>query len=275
MTDATSGPITDASLTGAVALGRAVLEHRPAGILADLDGTLSPIVNDPAAARLAPGAGDALDALAASGVAVGVVTGRAAADARRILGTDSVLVAGNHGIEWLDPGADAPALPAELSDLSAELESVGAVVPRLPGVQFEHKGVSASVHYRNAPDHDAAREQIRAALSPVLSDRLEMRDGRMIVEIRARGIGDKGTAVRAIVERHGLRGLLVLGDDLTDLDMFHAAHALRDGRLLDAAAALAVGGPGGEVPAQILEAADAVVRSPDVLVSVLRELAGA
>jgi trehalose 6-phosphate phosphatase len=272
MTDATFGPMAAAPLTRVLALGREVLAHRPAGVLADLDGTLAPIVDDPFAVQLAPGAADALAALASNGVLVGVVTGRAAADARRILGIDSVLVVGNHGIEWLEPGAAAPALPDELAGLPAELDRVGAAMPHLEGVQFEHKGVSASVHYRNAPYPDAARDHIRGALAPVLPEHLELRDGRMIVEIRARGLGDKGTAVRAIVGRYRLRGLLILGDDLTDLDMFHAAHALHRARSLDAAAVIAVGGVGGEVPSEVLDAADAVVASPAQLVAVLRGL---
>src|SRR5918992_1824895 len=226
MTDATGGPMADAELSRAIEVGRSVLAREPGGLLADIDGTLAPIVDDPSAVQLAPGAAEALEALAARGVLVGVVTGRAAADARRILGTDSVLVAGNHGIEWLEPGASEPIVPPALADVPALLDRLSAAVPQLPGVQFEHKGVSASVHYRNAPDPDAAREGIRAALGPVVPHEFELREGRMIIEIRARGIGDKGTAVRAIVERYAPRGLLVLGDDLTDLDMFHAVHAL-------------------------------------------------
>jgi trehalose 6-phosphate phosphatase len=93
----------------------------------------------------------------------------------------------------------------------------------------------------------------------------------MSVELRPRDAGDKGSAVTAVVERYALRGLVVLGDDLTDLDMFRAAIALRDaGRLR--AAVIAVGGDG-EVPAQVAEAADALVRGPDEVVRLLSALA--
>lgn len=263
--------MTEPSVNRALDLARAALAQRPSGLLADLDGTLSPIESDPAAVGLAPGAADALDALAANGVLVAIVTGRAAADARRIAGRDSLLVAGNHGVEWLEPGADAAVLPAELAGLPASLDRVLAAVPELPGVHAEHKGVSAAVHYRNATDPSDARERIVAALTPVLTNGLELRDGRMIVEVRAPGIGDKGTAVRAMVERFGLRGLVVLGDDVTDLDMFRAAHELRREGVLDSAI-LAVGGPGGEVPPEVLDAADAVVTSPAEVVALLRAL---
>ena len=76
----------------------------------------------------------------------------------------------------------------------------------------------------------------------------------MIVEIRAPGLGDKGTAARAIVERFGLRGALVMGDDTTDLDMFTAVAALRSaGRLK--AAIVAVGGTDHDVLPDVAAAA--------------------
>jgi trehalose 6-phosphate phosphatase len=264
--------MSEPSIDRALALARAALAHRPAGLLADLDGTLSPIESDPTAVGLAPGAADALDALAARGVLVGIVTGRAAADARRIVGRDSLLVAGNHGVEWLEPGVHDAALSAELAGLPASLDRVLAAVPDVPGVQVEHKGISAAVHYRNAADPSDARERIVAALTPVLNDGLELRDGRMIVEVRAPRIGDKGTAVRGIVERHALRGLVVFGDDLTDLDMFRVTHELRRDGTLAASTVVAVGGAGGEVPLDVLGAADAVLASPAEVVELLQAL---
>jgi phosphoglycolate phosphatase-like HAD superfamily hydrolase len=72
------------------------------------------------------------------------------------------------------------------------------------------------------------------------------------------------------VERYRLRGLVVAGDDLTDLDMFRAAAELRAaGRLT--AAIVAVGGAG-EVPSAVGEAADAVVANPDELVALLARI---
>jgi trehalose 6-phosphate phosphatase len=93
----------------------------------------------------------------------------------------------------------------------------------------------------------------------------------MSVELRPSGLGDKGTALRAIVERHDLHGVLVLGDDVTDLDMFRATAALRsDGRVH--AAILAVGASG-EVPSEVGEAADSVLDGPARVVDLLRALA--
>ena len=55
---------TDAPLLRAIALARDAVADAPAGLLTDFDGTISPIVTDPALARLVTGADGALAALA-------------------------------------------------------------------------------------------------------------------------------------------------------------------------------------------------------------------
>jgi trehalose 6-phosphate phosphatase len=255
----------------ALELARTALAAAPAGLLTDLDGTLAPIVADPTAARVLPGAADALGALVERLAAVGVVTGRAAADARRILGRDDLLVIGNHGLEWLEPGAGEPSAAPHLADVGAAVERVLAAVPEEPGVTVEHKGLSATVHFRNASDPDGARRRVRATLEALATGPIELRPGRMSLEVRPRGAGDKGTAVDAVVARHALRALVVIGDDVTDLDMFRAAQRARGQGL--AAAVIGVGG-GAEVPPEVAASADVLVADPAGVVALLRALAG-
>lgn len=76
--------------------------------------------------------------------------------------------------------------------------------------------------------------------------------GRCLVELRQPGI-DKGAAVKTIVERHRLRGVLVGGDDWTDLDAFCMAHALAGSHGIG----IAVWSE--EVPPPLLAEADAIV----------------
>jgi len=154
--------------------------------------------------------------------------------------------------------------------------ALGRLLASLPlerGVTVDDKRYSATVHYRRAADPAGARERILAALrgaAPLTADTpIELSEGRMSVELRAAGAGDKGTALRELVERFGLRGILVLGDDVTDLDMFRAAAELRAGGELDAAI-IAVGGDApSEVPAGVLAAADEVLAGPDEVVRLL------
>lgn len=265
-------PSTAPDLAAALDVARRALARQPAGVVSDVDGTLSPIVRDPSEAYAAQGAREALEALAQRVEVVAVVTGRAAADARRILGTESVLVVGNHGLEWL-PAAVERAEPAPHAEsLDDALPRLLNAVPRGEGIVVEDKGLSATVHYRNAPDPSATRDTIVAALAPHMPPQLVLRHGRMSVELRPR-VGDKGSAVNALVERYALRGLLVLGDDVTDLDMFRAAARLAGERGLSAACVGVAGGA--ESPAEVIAEADAVVSSPEAVVQLLRALAQA
>jgi trehalose 6-phosphate phosphatase len=266
MTDPSGGRIADA-----LAMARATLGVAPSGLLSDLDGTLAPIVADPAAARPVPAAVEALTALAGRLAVVGVVTGRAASDARRLLGTDALLVIGNHGLEWLEAGEhDVPPQP-QLAWAAEAVESMVAALRPEPGVWVEHKGLSATVHYRGAADPAAARERLMAALGDVTPHGLALRPGRMSVELRPAGIGDKGTAVERAITRYALRGLVLLGDDVTDLDMFRAAAEARaTGRLR--ATILAVAGSG-EVPSAVAAAADALLPDPAAAAELLSALA--
>ena len=258
--------MTGAEAVSGLRLVRKALAHQPAGLLTDLDGTLAPIVSDPRAVGLAGGASDALARLARRLAVVGIVTGRAAADARRIAGVPELLVIGNHGLEWLDPGATQPRLAVDLPRTAGLLRAALASLPAEPGLALDEKGLSATIHYRSASRPPRARSRILAALAE-LPPGLELREGRLSIELRPAGAGDKGSALREVVERYRLRGAVVVGDDVTDLDMFRAAAELRaEGRL--AAAIVAVGG-GGEVPAAVTDAADLLVASPAELVALL------
>jgi trehalose 6-phosphate phosphatase len=266
MTDPSGG-----SIDHALALARAALATSPSGLLSDLDGTLAPIVEDPSAARPLPAAVEALTALAARLAVVGVLTGRAASDARRLLGTDALLVIGNHGLEWLEPGEHAvPTMPA-LAWAAEAVESLVAALPPETGVWVERKAYSATVHYRGAADPPAARERVLAALGDVTPHGLTLRPGRMSVELRPTGVGDKGTAVEKAITRYALRGLVLLGDDVTDLDMFRAAGEARAaGRL--SATIVAVAGAG-EVPPSVAAAADVLLTDPVAAAELLSALA--
>jgi trehalose 6-phosphate phosphatase len=257
----------------ALTRARDALLAEPAGLISDFDGTLSPIVADPRGARAAEGALDALRLLSERLAVVGIVTGRAASDARRIVPIPSLLVVGNHGLEWLEPHAAAPRPAPDLDDAAARVGRAVAHVPATDGVWVEGKGLSATVHYRNAADPAAARNAIHAALEPVArAEALHLRHGRMSIELRPVGLGDKGTALRSIAERYRLRGLVVMGDDVTDLDMFTAAADLRTRGVLRAAILAVVAGD--EVPARVAEAADAAIDGPAGVVRLLAELAG-
>jgi trehalose 6-phosphate phosphatase len=268
---AESSRTTDAPLARALALASETLAEAPAGLLTDFDGTLSPIVADPMLARLVDGASGALARLVERLAVVAVITGRAPLDARRMTGVPGLLVAGNHGTEWLEPDADVPIAAPEASSVRARLDAVLAGLPTLAGVSVENKVISATVHYRNAPDPAAALPRILAAIGDTEAHGIELRHGRLSVELRPIGLGDKGSAARAIVDRFGLRGVVVMGDDVTDLDMFAVVAELRSlGRIRGTV--IGVGGGDAEVPASVVEESDVVLADPAEAAALLRVL---
>ena len=262
---------TDAPLSRAIELARDALAEGPAGLLTDFDGTISPIVTEPGLARLVTGADGALAALAEQLEVVAIITGRLPLETRKLTGVPGILIAGNHGMEWLEPDEAAPRPAPDAAPVSARLGEVLGRLPEMPGVVPEHKGISASVHFRTAPDPDAARSAIVRALGDVEEHGLRIGHGRMIVEVRPVGLGDKGSAARAIVERFGLRGVVVLGDDATDIDMFRAVDELRGaGRLRGAI--IGVGGMAGEVLPALVAASDVVLADPAEAAALLTAL---
>jgi trehalose 6-phosphate phosphatase len=95
-------------------------------------------------------------------------------------------------------------------------------------------------------------------------DGLVTRYGRKILEVLPPIDSDKGTAVRLLLEKSGLRRGLAAGDDTTDIDSFAAL----DG--LDVAVRIAVASA--EAPQALLDAADLVLGSTDEFLSLLRRL---
>jgi trehalose 6-phosphate phosphatase len=187
-------------------------------------------------------------------------------------GVPGLLIAGNHGTEWLGPESEEPLPAPAASSLPRDLDRALGSLPEMAGMVVEHKGLSATVHYRNVHDPASALPIILEALGDTSPSGLDLRQGRMSVELRPRGLGDKGSAARTIIERFGLRGVLVMGDDITDVDMFRAVTELRSaGRLRGAI--VGVGGRDETVPPPVAEASDVVLADPAAAAALLAGLA--
>ncbi|MEM0963244.1 MAG: trehalose-phosphatase [Bacteroidota bacterium] len=187
----------------------------------DFDGTLAPIVDDPAAAVPHPAVPDLL-ALLDEAHEVVIVTGRDLATLGRLLGA-RVRAVGLHGAEegWADGTVEARA-----TDHHAEaLRQLRATVPAGDGIVVEDKGTAFAVHYRHAPDPLAACEALDAWIAGV-PDGLVPIWGKAVVELRAEGVS-KGAAVARIAAEHPARTPVYLGDDVTDEDAFVALQSLR------------------------------------------------
>lgn len=230
----------------------ALLERRPACIFTDIDGTLSPIVADPAAATIPVATRAALQTLAER-IAVVALTGRSVAHARAMVGLDTVVYSGNHGAEWWEEGVESiePAAEPYLERVAEVARAVERGIA-IQGILMEDKKVSLSVHYRNTAEPDAARSGILDFLD-THAQGMRIREGKMVVEVRPPVELSKGEAVRSFTRRKGLASALVLGDDRTDAEAFTVIREMRDaGAIHGLCVAIATA----DAPAELLASAD-------------------
>ena len=135
--------------------------------------------------------------------------------------------AGLHGNELRtrDGALRKPAPCASLPHIVAEAV---ALCMRHPGAIAENKGAGIALHWRAAPDAEAAlRAFANEALERLPGYRLQ--PGHCVIEL-LNGDEDKGTAIAALMEGAPFRGRrpVFVGDDLTDEPGFRAVN-VRDG----------------------------------------------
>lgn len=192
----------------------------------DLDGTLFPLQPRPEMVR-----GDAESSALLAGLdrefdgRLAVLTGRALADADRILSDEVRAVSGSHGLERRDAQGRTHVAPVHPA-LAEAREAFAAFGAAHPEVVLEDKGLGVCLHYRTAP----GLEDAVLRLGGDLADRLPLaaQPGSMMFELRTPG-GGKGEALRAYMAEPPFTGSMpvFVGDDLTDEHGFTAAEALR------------------------------------------------
>ncbi|MGW4800070.1 trehalose-phosphatase [Nonomuraea sp. MG754425] len=242
----------------------------PAGAVIglDFDGTLSPIVPDPAKAVIHPEAPEVLADLGAHVRAVVIVTGRPAATALELgpglADVPGLVVLGHYGFErWEDGRISAPPPPPGVPRAEAELplllDSLG-----LAGVTIEDKGRAVAVHTRRSPEPELALATLREPLAK-LADKhgLVIEPGRLVLELRPPGM-DKGHALSLFLAERSARSVMFVGDDLGDLAAFDAVRASRLPGVTVCSGSTEV--------AALAERADIVVDGPEGVVTLLREM---
>ncbi|MCZ7414956.1 trehalose-phosphatase [Streptomyces sp. WMMC897] len=265
--------ITPAGRTGFEAIqagpGRSVVAF-------DFDGTLAPIVPDPADARPHPDVLPALVRLAPHVAGIAVVTGRPAELAVRyggfadVPGLEGLTVLGGYGAERWDAAtgeASTPPPDSEVAAVRAELPGLLGSLALPEGVTVEDKGLAVAVHTRRSTDPEGALAVLREPLAAVAERHgLHLEPGRCVLELRPRGM-DKGLALAAYLAERGAGPALYAGDDLGDL----AAFAALERRRAEGLPVLLVSAAP-EVPA-LASRADVVVPGPAGVAALLRSLA--
>lgn len=191
--------LTDDSAADLLAerLGR----RRPVVFL-DYDGTLTPIVDDPAAATLDPVVRQAVADLAAV-VSVAVVSGRDRADVEALVGIDGLVYAGSHGFDIAGPGLafQHPGGQEARASLAAAADDLDQALADIDGAIVERKAFAVAVHFRMVDPHlvpviDAAVDAALAA-----HPGLRRTTGKMIFELRPAIEWDKGRALAFLLDR--------------------------------------------------------------------------
>ena len=183
----------------------------------DIDGTLAPIVERPDEARLPDDVQRCLAELARAST-VAIITGRSAADARRMLSFEPAFLIGNHGAEGL-PGWQGRSLGFEQCARAWRDALAHCKTLMSTGVVVEDKRYSLSLHYRTAADPRVARASINGCIER-LSPAPRVIDGKAVVNLLPAAAPDKGDALRALIEHTGARTVLYVGDDDTDERVF-------------------------------------------------------
>lgn len=240
----------------------------PLLLASDLDGTIAPIVESASAARVPAPTLAVLERLSAA-ARVAIITGRDLNTARRMVPVAGVIIVGSHGLEasfenTLLPGVDRAALSSALEQV--EQRVISAVPSAF--LHIERKAISTAFHYRTSPELEP---QIRRELAE-LPEGLRLREGRMVLEVLPDARGGKDLALTALVGKYQAKALFVMGDDATDVGMFHSALQLGKAGIHVLLAGVS---SGEETPAEIVELSDVVLRSTDEALEALETIARA
>ncbi|MCU1484928.1 MAG: trehalose-phosphatase [Actinomycetia bacterium] len=236
-------------------------EPSRAAILTDFDGTLAPIVDDPAIAAPLPGAVDVLHRLAARYGLVGVVSGRPVSYLAGHVG-EGVWLSGLYGLERIEGGRrlEAPEAGSWRPVVAEAVERAEAAF----GAAVEPKGLSLTIHFRTRPELGPA---VRVwADGEAARTGLVVRSAKASLELHPPVKADKGTVVEAAAA--GMDAVCFLGDDVGDLPAYDALDRLRQAGVHT----VKVGVSTLEAPAELLERADVVVDGPPGALALLESL---
>jgi trehalose 6-phosphate phosphatase len=193
------------------------------GLVMDFDGVLSPITADPAGSQLLAGTDEILQALVIRLGLVALLSGRPVSFLADRVSAPGVLLLGSYGTEQRIDGRTEvlPVIRAWLPQVRAAREQLLNRLASEPGLFIEDKDWAVAIHWRQAPDRDVAgalAEEVAGGIAQATGLRLE--PGKFVLELRAPGDEDKGTALRRLAASSSCTTFAYAGDDLGDLPAF-------------------------------------------------------
>jgi trehalose 6-phosphate phosphatase len=241
-----------------------------AALVLDFDGVLAPIVDNPEASAMPARSAASLARLAAVLGTVAVISGRPASFLADRVRAPGVQLLGSYGMERVTGGqlALAPEARAFLPAVAEARSALAAELGGQPGIRIEAKPASVAAHWRQAPDHARAADQVReAARRAAAKTGLRLEPGKLVVELRPPIDVDKGSAVAALIAAARPTAIAYAGDDLGDVP------ALRVVR--EAGGYALVVDHGAETDPRLLAVADEVFRGTPGFADWLTALAAA
>jgi trehalose 6-phosphate phosphatase len=205
------------------------LAHLPlerAALFLDVDGTIVPFAARPEAVRVSAASRMVLKrATDQLGGRIAVLSGRTIASVDTVLASAVRCISGVHGLQRRNALGQTDLTPphSRVADAGAVLD---ALARAQAGLRVEHKGPSVAVHFRQAPQAEAAVLETVTRLAAATGLRLQR--GHLVAELRTPG-PDKGSALNRFMLEAPFQGAtpVFLGDDLTDETAF--AEAARHG----------------------------------------------
>ncbi len=242
-----------------------VLAHRPAALLTDVDGTLSRIVPRPEDATVDPAIARSLAKLARQLDLVGVITAREEAIARRMVGAEGITYVGNYGLTY-----GAAALSREAVATARRL--IEPKLADLPCVTLEDKTVAFALHYRNCDEPNGVRRKLLDLVKPIAAETgVRILEGKKVIEVVPAGLPDKASAFSHLIDAAGTRGVVYLGDDVSDVAVFAEIGRRRAAGDFDGAGIAVIDA---ETDPSVRKAADLTLGSVEEVAGLLAALAG-
>ena len=184
----------------------------------DFDGTLVDMTATPTDVRRDAELIELLRKLSATlDGALALISGRPIAQLDALLAPLQLPMAGLHGLERRDSLGEPQHSVVDTTWVAAARWQLRLHVDAHPGLLLEDKGLVLALHYRNAPQHEAASRAIIEKLRGALPPQVEILEGDSVLEIRP-SVEDKGTAIKAFMSEAPFAGKkpLFIGDDISD-----------------------------------------------------------
>lgn len=196
-------------------------------VFLDYDGTLSPIVPDPAKAFMANSMRQAVEQLAQVAT-VAVVSGRDRRAVEDFVQLEQMIYAGSHGFDIKGPAMrmEHPEGQEILPQLDQAEVMLTKLLSAIDGTAIERKRYAIAIHYRHVPESRIVEVERAVHTVHAAFPALRRTEGKKVFELQPNIAWNKGYAILWLLDALDLNHAdvvpIYIGDDVTDEDAFRA-----------------------------------------------------